>query len=74
MSSIIRIVVGVALLVGGLMVYRNHSAQIAVGGQVRIFGLPAGETGWLVPAFIVAAIIGLVFIGAGIAGLVRNRK
>ncbi len=74
MSSVIRIIIGIAIVAAVIVIYSKNSAQIAAGGQVRIFGISVGGAGWLIPAFIVVGAIGLVFAAAGVVGLLRNRK
>ena len=74
MSSILRVIVGLALIIGMFVIYEKNTARIAAGGQVRIFGMSAGNAGWLIPAFIIVGLVGLVFVTAGIVGLLKNRK
>lgn len=74
MTSIVRIIVGLALMIGVAVVYSKNTAQIAAGGQVRIFGISAGNSGWLIPAFIIVGLVGMIFVIVGIAGILKNRK
>ncbi len=73
-SSIFRIVVGLAVIVFAIAVYSKNSAQIAAGGEVRLFGVAAGSTGWLSAAFVVAGLIGVLLVILGVMGILKNRR
>ena len=73
-SSLFRIVIGLALIVFAIALYSKNSAQIAAGGQVRIFGVSAGSTGWLSVAFVVIGLIGVLFVILGIVGFLKQRQ
>jgi hypothetical protein len=73
-SSILRIIIGLALVVAALSAHSKYSTQISAGGDVRIFGISAGSTGWLVPAFLVVGAIGLLFVILGIVRILKSRR
>ena len=74
-SSLLRIIIGLALIVMTIAVYSKNSAQIAAGGQVRIFGMSTGTAGWpLTVGFIVAGLVGLLFVILGVSGFLKNRQ
>jgi hypothetical protein len=75
MSSILRIITGLALIAIAIVVYSKNSAQIAAGGQVRIFGMSAGTAGWpLTVGFMAVGLVGLLFVILGIVGFLKNRQ
>ncbi len=73
MASLVRIVLGLGLIAAVSISYSKHSAAIAAGSPVSIYGLPTSDSGWLIPAFIGIGAVGLVFIIIGFKGLLQSR-
>ncbi len=72
MASIVRILIGLGMIIGVTVSYLKHKAAIAAGSAVSVFGLPAGNSEWLIPAFIGIGAVGLVFLLVGLKGLMRR--
>lgn len=74
-SSILRIVCGLGLLVLSYSVYRKHSEPISAGGAVEIFGVATGASpGHVTIAFAVIGLLGLGFVVLGLIGLLKARR
>jgi len=73
-SSVLRIVSGLAILILCISMYRNMAAQLAAGGQLQLFGQPTGaSSGQLTIGFVVIGLIGLFLLVIGIVSLLRSR-
>lgn len=72
MTSLIRIIIGLGLIIAVYLSHAKHSAAIAAGSPVSVYGLPTTDSGWLTPAFIGIGIVGLLFILIGLKGLLRR--
>jgi hypothetical protein len=69
-SSILRMICGLALIILSVSTYYRNSIRITSGGSAQIFGFPTGAAGWqLTLALGVIGLIGLFLIILGIAGL-----
>ena len=73
-SSILRIVCGVAILILCLSMYRKMTAQLAAGAQLQLMGHPTGaSSGQLMLAFAVIGLIGLFLLILGVVNLLKSR-
>lgn len=74
-SSILRIVCGLALLIMAWSVHAKNAAGTAAGEQPTIFGLTLGASpGQLTLAFVVIGLIGTGLIVLGLIGLLKQAK
>ena len=74
-SSILRIICGLALIVLSYSTYHKNSERFAAGESLQIFGFPTGaSSGQLTLAFSVIGLIGAVLIVLGVLGLLKSRQ
>lgn len=75
LSSLLRIVCGLAIVVLAYSTYHRNSARIAAGESPQIFGYATGaSSSQLTLSFAVIGLIGVVLILLGIAGLLKSRQ
>jgi hypothetical protein len=72
-SSIIRIVCGLGIVIVAVSMYRKISAQVAAGGEVQLMGHALGSPGALQTVFVVVGLVGVVLLILGIAGFLKAR-
>jgi hypothetical protein len=73
-SSILRMVCGLAILILCISMYRKMAAQIATGGEIQLFGHPtSASSGQLTLGFAVIGLIGLFLLIMGIVNLLKAR-
>ncbi|HEX5177099.1 MAG TPA: hypothetical protein VFV83_08725 [Chthoniobacteraceae bacterium] len=73
LSPLLRIVCGIALLILSGSMYFKARAQVAAGAQVHLFGATAAAEPWqLTLGFGIIALIGIVLLVLGLAGLARR--
>ena len=74
-SSLVRIVVGIAILVFTYISYQRTFSGVAEGGKVTLFGSETGASPeMLTLGFGVVGIVGVVLVGLGILGLLKPRS
>ena len=73
-SSILRIVCGLAILILCISMYRKMSAQIASGGEIQLMGHPIGaSSGTTTLMFALIGLVGLLLLILGVVGLLKSR-
>ena len=74
LSSIMRIICGVALIILGYSTYSRNSAHIAAGEPMQVFGHMTNAEPWqLTLAFAVIGLIGVFLIVLGCVNLLKSR-
>jgi hypothetical protein len=74
-SSIIRIISGLALIILSYTTYQNTFIPAAPGSQFQIFGMATGATsGQLTLAFVVVGLIGAALLALGVIGILKGRQ
>ena len=72
-SSLIRIICGLALIILSYTTYKNTFAQAASGAQLQVFGMTTGATsGQLTFGFVVIGLIGVALLALGVIGLFKK--
>lgn len=73
MSNVVRIVLGAVVLIGTFLTQRKASLAIEDGGVASVFGQQMSPSS-LNMVLAVFAILGIVFLVLGIAGLIKANK
>ena len=74
-SSLIRIISGLALIILSYTTYENTFAQAASGAQLQVFGMTTGATsGQLTFGFVVIGLIGAALLVLGAIGFLKGRQ
>jgi hypothetical protein len=74
-SSIIRIISGLALIILSYTTYQNTFAHAAPGTQLQIFGMATGaSSGQLTLGFVVIGLIGSALLTLGVIGILKSRQ
>jgi hypothetical protein len=73
LSSVLRLVFGLIIVVMSVLQYRSMKAHLAEGGTPQLFGHVVGlsATG-LTVLFVILGLVGLVLLIAGAKGLARR--
>lgn len=75
MSSIIRIVIGLGLIIFSWTIYQKNSAAIAAGAPVSIGSYsPNATPGQVAMGFGAIGVIGAAFVILGIVGLLKQKR
>jgi hypothetical protein len=73
-SSILRIVFGLALIILSYTSWRRNSAHIEAGEPLQLFGITTGAAPWQITLmFVVMGLIGLWLIARGLLPLLKGR-
>jgi hypothetical protein len=73
LSSVLRIICGIVLLILSGSMYFKSRDQIAAGAHVQLFGFATNAEPWqLTLGFATIALIGVVLLLLGIVGLARR--
>lgn len=74
-SSLIRLILGLAIVVFTYMTYQRTFSGVSQGGKITLFGQEtAASPGLLTVGFAIVGGIGGVLILLGIVGCLRSRK
>jgi hypothetical protein len=74
LSSVLRIVVGLALIVLAFTSYRRNSAHVEAGEPLQLFGMTTGAAPWQITLmFAVIGLIGLWLIARGVWPWLKGR-
>ena len=75
MSSIIRILIGLGLIIFSWTVYQKNAAAIAAGAPVNIGGYASNATpGQVAMGFGAIGVIGAAFVILGVVGLLKQKR
>ena len=74
-SSIIRIICGLALIILSYTTYQKTLVHAAPGAQLQILGTATGATpGQLTLGFVVIGLIGAALLALGVIGILKSRQ
>ena len=74
-SSILRIICGLALIILAYSTHQKNTAHVAAGEPLQIFGITTGASSTqLGISFIVIGLIGLFLIILGVINLLKSRQ
>lgn len=74
-SSLLRIVCGLALLILAYSTYQKALAQVSSGAPIQIFGVTTGASpGLLTLGLAAVGLIGAGLLALGVMGLLKNRS
>ena len=75
MSSLIRLMIGLALIMASYTTYQNTIVKAVPGAKLALFGMVTDlSPGQATMGLVVVGLIGAAFVGIGVLGLLKGRQ